>query len=233
MSKFLRPTLFSVLCLGALSLISAIPVQGQGILKEIIRRMNNHQKLLTSVKADVERSQTNAQLRVVDKYEGELVMIPREGAKFAFRLDWKTENGKAKSETISVVKGKYILLQPAIRRATVGTSGASPRIGASAFKALNMSEKELRANYDPQYIAEETLKDGTKTWHLKLLPKTKPGFKFVDLWVDSDGMPRQTTITALNSDTDTFLLTRIKKNETVKGETFSIAIPPGFETVKN
>jgi outer membrane lipoprotein-sorting protein len=69
--------------------------------------------------------------------------------------------------------------------------------------------------------------------HIKLTPKTRTSYKTAELWVDVDGMPRQSKLTEHNNDTTTVLLTNIQKNPSLKGSDFEIKLPPGTKTIKS
>lgn len=217
-----------------LAVVGAASVQegySQGILRQVIDRMDTHYKALQTLQSSVDRSITNPQLGTTDPMSGKVVMMPGKGRNFAMRLDW----AKPKVETLSIVNGKYILFVPSIKRAYYGTSDSKKVTegGGSALSALNMSEAELRANYDSSLLSDDAkLKDGTRTFHLKLVPKAKKNFKEIQLWVDKDGMPRQAMITANNGDTDTFYLSAVRKNEKVNGSVFKVETPPGTERIK-
>lgn len=212
--------------------ITVSEASSQTLIRQIITRMNKHYESMDTLKANVERSMLNVQLGDPTNYEGKLLLIPStekkkvKGAekKIALRLDWV----KPRVETLSVVNGKYVLFVPGMNRAYFGDakSNTSGKGGANALEALSMSEAELRANYEPPILLSENakLKDGTGTFHLKLVPKVKNNFKFAELWVDTDGMPRQVRITANNNDTDTFYLSGVKKNETINTNEFKVEV---------
>ncbi len=221
MNKFFK-TIFPVPAFLFL-VFSVQSANGQGILREIINRMDNHYKRLATLKADVERAQVNPQLDSTDLYAGKIVMKPGKGREFALRLDWS----KPKVEILSIVRGKYVLFVPHINRAYFGSSDskkAKTSGGGNALSALSMSEGELRANFTPTFIGEPKLKDGTLTAQVRLTPKTRQNFKLADVWIDADGMPRQVMITALNGDTDTFFFSNIKKNDSIDVSIFTVNV---------
>lgn len=210
------------LFLTVLVLVSTEGAIGQGILRDITNRMDKHYRSLQTLQANIERSMINVQIDHTDLLQGKVVMKPGKGRDFAMRLDWV----KPKAEVLTVVNGQYVLFVPGMKRAYYGSSDSHKvsTSGGNALGALNMSNAELRANYTPTYIGEETIKDATRTFHIRLTPKTKQKFKTSDLWIDSDGMPRQVMITALNGDTDTFFLSGIKKNLTIDRSVFKVNV---------
>lgn len=219
---------------GLFVLIGGLSVQegySQGILREVIDRMDKHYRALQTMQSNIDRSITNPQLGTTDPMSGKIVMMPGKGRNFAMRLDW----AKPKVETLSIVNGQYVLYVPSIKRAYYGSSDSTKvsKNGGSALSALNMSEAEMRANYDSTMLSDDAkLRDGTRTFHLKLVPKTRKNFKEAQLWVDTDGMPRQAMIVAHNGDTDTFFLSAVKKNEKVNSSIFKVAVPGDAEKIK-
>lgn len=231
MIRFIRFAMMAICMMVFFNALAVTEANAQGILREILNRMDNHYKALKSLKSDVVRAQENPQLGTVDTYEGKIVMEPGQARNFSVRLDWV----KPKEEVISVVNGKYVLYVPSIKRAYTGNSDSQKLNkggGGSVLKAMNMSEVELKANYDVQYIGQETLSTGTQVWHLKLTPKTKQNYKFAELWVDGNGMPLQGKVTAPNNDTDTFLLKNLNKNVRIDRSIFKVSLPSGTEIVK-
>ena len=96
-----------------------------------------------------------------------------------------------------------------------------------------MSKADLKANYNIQYVGQESVSGNVQTWHLKLTPKTAASYKFADLWVDGNGMPLQGKATLLNDDTDSVLLTNLGKNVSLKASIFKVVLPKGTEIVKS
>jgi outer membrane lipoprotein-sorting protein len=228
MRKFLRgivPAVFAIACFGFVGTLSA---EAQ-ILREILGRMDSHHKALRSLQSDVSRRQLNVQLNETDVYQGKIVLIPGKGRNFSMRLDWS----KPREEILSVVNGQYVLYVPSIARVYLGSADSKKvsQGGGSVLSTMSMSEADLRANYEVKYNGQVTL-EGVEVWHLRLDPKTRQSYKFAELWVDGNGMPIQGKITAHNNDTDTFLLTRLRKNETINGSIFRVNPPKSAERIK-
>ncbi|MGQ0542147.1 MAG: LolA family protein [Blastocatellia bacterium] len=226
--KFFRAAL--PIMVVSILLFSAHATPAQGILREILGRMDTHYKALKSLKSEVARSQFNNQLKVSDNYEGKIVLVPGKDRNFSLRLDWVMP----KEELISVVNGQYVLYVPGIKRAYTGNSNSKKLNGGgggNVLKAMSMSEADLKKNYNVKYEGQVQLR-GVEVWHLRLEPKAKADYKFAELWVDKDGMPRQGKVTSLNNDSDTFLLTSFKKNETIDRKIFKVTLPKGTEVIK-
>ena len=98
---------------------------------------------------------------------------------------------------------------------------------------MNMSRAQLKANYDLEYLGEETVSSGAQTWHLKLTPKVATSYKWAEVWVDKNGFPVQTKIIEKNNDTTTVLLSNLEKNVTLNASVFEISVPKGTKVVKS
>ncbi|HNU08006.1 MAG TPA: outer-membrane lipoprotein carrier protein LolA [Pyrinomonadaceae bacterium] len=196
---------------------------------EVLKRMDAHYKALKSLKSGISREVFNSQLKETDNYSGDLVLVPGKGTKLSVLLKWT----KPKEEVLSVVNGKYALYVPGIKRAYTGTSG-DKRVkekGGSALELMNLSKQEINSKYDAVQLGTASV-GGTDTVGLRLTPKAKAEYKFIDVWVDGNGMPIQIKVTKNNNDTDTIRFSGIKKNENINGSVFKIDIPKGTEVVK-
>lgn len=228
MKKFLRYGFTAIALTFILSAFGATETNAQ--VNEILKRMDDHYKALKSLQANVTRVQLNSQLGEEDTSSGTISLLPGKGRNFSMRLDWT----KPKSETIAVVNGQYVAYNPGINQAWTGNSGSKTLNdkGGNALKVMSMSREEIKANYDVQYLGQESISGGIPTWHLKLTPKASSSYKFVDLWVDGNGMPLQGKITQPNNDTDSILLTDLRKNVSLNGSIFKVSLPKGTKIVK-
>lgn len=194
------------------------------VIRQVVERMDKHYKALQTLQANVDRATFDSVLKEESPYSGKVVLVPGKGRAFKMRLDWV----KPRTEVLSVVNGQYVMFVPGINRAYFGSSESKTvnSGGGSVLSVLNMSQTELRANYESPIMLSEkaTLKDGTQTFHLKLVPKTKNKFQFAEIWVDPDGMPRQVKITNNNNDTDTIYLSAVKKNATINSSIFKVDV---------
>ncbi len=219
----MRKLFFLGLILSAF-MLSASTVKAQGVLREILSRLDANNKSLQSLKADVTMVKTDATLGESDTTTGNTSYLPKSSKtnnQRYVRINWT----KPVEEEIAVIGDTYELYRPRLNQVIQGTTskaqGSSKAAGALAF--MSMSKDELKANYDVTYLGEESVSGGTATWHLQLTPKTKTSYKLAEIWVDKDGMPRQAKVTENNNDTTTVLISNIKKNETIKGDTFRLA----------
>lgn len=208
---------------------SVTETKAQGILNVILKRMDDHNKSLSSLRADVTMVKFNAQLKDSETIVGSTIYRPRPGKDALVRIDWRKPD-----ESLAVVDKQYIIYRPRIPQAITGTvdsaKGNATAGGALAF--MSMSKAQLRQNYDPKYLGAGTLSDGTKTVHLELTPKIRQKYKSAEIWVDPDGMPVQSKVTEHNGDTTTILLTKMEKNIPIAGDNFKIKLPKGLKPIK-
>lgn len=231
MTKHMRYIL-PAFALAILFTASAGEASAQGILREILKRMDNHNKSLVSLKGTIKMAKTDATLGETDLYEGEVNYLPagRSTKDVLLRVDWK----KPMVEQLVVKDGVYKIYRPKANRLIEGNvnsaKGSAKTGGALAF--MTMSKAELSANYDVEYKGEETVAGGQNTWHLVLKPKKATSYKSADLWVDANGMPLQAKVVEKNNDTTTVHLSGLDKNITIKANIFDIKPAKGVAIVK-
>ena len=214
------------------AVFSAVPANAQGVLNDILKRMDANNKSLKSLKSSIKMSKHNAQLDEYDLYEGTVQYLPAPvKEQIKVRIDW----AKPVVEHLAVGGGQYILYRPRLEQAIVGKVNETTKGGAGAGGALafmSMNRVQLKANYDVAYIGEETVNGSVRTWHIQLTPKTANTYKGADLWVDSNGMPVQAKVIEKNNDSTTIQLTNIERNATVKGEVFAIKPPKNTKIIQ-
>lgn len=219
-------SLFNKIVLGStiagFLIIASSEASGQSVLSEILRRMDVHNKALQSVQANVTMEKTNTQLGVSDTYVGSTSYLKSRGTMYA-RVDWK----QPQEESLAVIGDSYELYQPRINQVISGkvdrSKSGSNVGGALAF--MSMSRAELSENYTVAYLGEEGVPGASRTWRLQLTPKRPTSYKSAELWVDSDGMPRQAKVVEHNNDTSVVSLTAIRKNEKINANIFRLNIP--------
>jgi len=214
---------FTALAL-AFTVASSTAASAQGVLSDILKRMDDNNKALKSLKSNIKMSKHNSQLDEYDVSEGTVQYLPAPTKEqIRVRIDW----AKPMVEHLAVGNGEYILYRPRLEQAIVGkvdnAKGNAGAGGALAF--ISMNRAQLRANYDVTYQGEATVNGSVKTWHLKLTPKTATSYKSAELWVDKDGMPVQAKVFEKNNDSTTIQLTGIERNATVKSDVFAIKPP--------
>lgn len=230
MTKYMRYIL-PVIALAILFSASAGQASAQGILREILKRMDDHNKALVTLKGSIKMAKTDTVLGETDLYEGELTYKPGPSERNIFlRIDWN----KPSVEHLAVANGIYRIYRPKANRMIEGkvdsAKGSAKSGGALAF--MTMSKAELSSNYDVTYEGPETVSGGVSTWHLRLRPKKATSYKSADLWVDTNGMPIQAKVVEKNNDTTTVYLSALQKNVTIKASIFTITPAKGTEIVK-
>lgn len=231
MKNLLRALLPAVMIALFAGVFSVTEVAAQGVLQEILKRMDNHNKNMTTLRAKVTMVKTQAQLGESDTSVGTALYAKGKTRDPLVRIDWEKPQ-----ESLAVRDGKYVMYRPRLAIAYTGStrSAGKDTKGSSALAFMNMSKAELRANYDVVLLGENvTLSSGTRTWQIQLTPKTRTSYKSAELWVDQDGMPQQVKIIEQNNDTTTVLLTNLEKNIKLDGSAFQISLPKGTKIQKS
>lgn len=210
---------------------SSTVASAQGILAEILKRMDDNNKGMKSLKSNLKMSTYNPQIDETDVKDGAVQYLPAPTKeKISIRIDWS----KPLVEHLAVVNGKYIMYRPHISQAIVGnvndSKGPSSAGGALAF--ISMNRAQLKANYDVSYQGEATVNGSVKTWQLKLTPKNAGSYKEAELWVDSNGMPVQAKVVEKNKTVTTIQLTGVERNATIPKDVFSIKPPGGTKIIQ-
>lgn len=222
MNELIRDRILFFSLAAILSVVSVSEANGQNVIGDILRRMENHNKGLATVQANVTMRKYNPQLDTTDTYTGSTSYIPKTNpkakGKLYIRLDWV----KPAIEQISIIGDDYKLYKPSIKTVYAGRVDKAKTSAAAgnALGFMSMSRDQLRANYDIQFVAQENIEGGIPTWRLLLNPKVPSSYKHAELWVDGNGMPVQAKITEQNNDTTTVLLSNIRKNETIDVKIF-------------
>lgn len=203
-------------------------------LNEILKRMEAYRVNLTTLESNLTMVKYDPVIKKSDVTQGTLkyaAVRDKKGKDIdaAIRIDWVKPE-----EILSVVKGKYILFRPRLNVVYTGkadSKNASDK-GGDALKFLNMSKKDLQANYSVQYLGEEKLEDTTSVLHLKLTPKTASKYKFADVWVDGNGRVLQFQITMQSGDYTAFRLSNIKENPRLPGSVFVVKMPDNVKKIE-
>ena len=103
MSNLKRYLGFAALLFVFIGGAAASEASGQ-VLNSILTRMDNHNKALTSLRADVTMVKENTQLRVKDTTEGKVLYVPQRNSDPLVRIDWRSPD-----ETFAVAKGTHNL----------------------------------------------------------------------------------------------------------------------------
>ncbi len=230
MKSYFRLGITAIILMFLFNVFADLETKAQGPLPEILKRMDEHQKALTSLKSSVTMDKYNSQLDEHDVYEGAVMYLPAKGRDALVRIDWSSPQ----QETLSVVNKQYILCRPRLSQCIVGTVDSTQKNtkGTGAFDFLNMSKEQLKANYSVKYLGKEEVTGGIPTWHLELNPKATQSYKSADLWVDGNGMPIQAKVNENNGDSTTVLLSNLQKNATINASVFKVIPPKGTKIIK-
>lgn len=229
MSNYLRTSFIAI----ALLVVFGVS-QANAQVQEVLKRMDEHQKALVSLKANIVMDKFNSQLDEHDISEGTAMYLKVKERDAMVRLEWT----KPQQEILTVANNKYILYQIRLGQAYQGNVDDAQKKqtgGAGSFDFLKMSKEQLKANYSYVYYGREDIKSGgvtVETWHLELTPKTPKSYKSVDIWVDGNGMVLQTKVNEKNGDSSTVLLSNLKKNETIKPADFVLKLPKTTKIIK-
>ena len=230
MRNYLRTGLIAIAVTFVFGGFAATAANAQ--INEILKRMDDHYKLLKTVRTNVTYEKYESVLKDTETRKGKAIYALQKGKNPLIRIDWTKPE-----ESLAVIDKQYTLYQPKLKQAFVGNTDNVKSKNSSSVSSplafINMSKEELKANYSIRYIGEEKVNGTTPTWHLELTPKTAQKYKLADIWVDGNGMPIQMKITANNNDTETVLLTGLEKNISIKGSVFEINPPKGTKYIDN
>lgn len=227
MRNYLKSTFLTTALIFAFGVFA----NAQTNINEILKRMDEHQKALSSLKASVIMDKYNAQLDEHDIYEGGAKYVKIKERDANVRIDWT----KPQQESLSVVNKKYVLYRPRLKQAIVGNVDDAQKKNTQAvptFDFMKMSKEQLKANYSVKYLGEEQVKGDIPTWHLELTPKSPKSYKSVDVWVDGNGMVLQTKVNENNGDSTTLYLLGLNKNVGINvKEEIVIKLPPDTKII--
>ena len=149
--------------------VCAGEASAQGVQNEILRRMDAHNKSLTSLKANIKRVYENAQIGTTETNNGTVSYLPGKNRSPYIRLDWKSPD-----EVMTVANKQYMIYRPRLKQAYVGNTDKASKQGnaAPALTFMSMSSRELRDNFEVSILSQEaTLSTGDKTVQIQLTPK--------------------------------------------------------------
>jgi outer membrane lipoprotein-sorting protein len=204
--------------------------QTAGLVSSIFSRMDKNKRNLKSLKANISMVKYNSQIRDTDAYQGVVLYIPGGNNGSAFvRLEWS----KPLNEILAVANGNYDLYKPRQNVVYRGKTGGMKGKDNGLLALMSMSTTQLRARFgDLEDLRDETLPGGVWTQHFKATPKTAASYKYMEVWVDSDGMPVQTKMVEKNDDSTTMRLTNVQKNASIPMDQFKLNLGSNVKVVK-
>ena len=234
MRKFIPFCLSVALLVSTLGFLPATRANAQtaGLVSSILTRMEKNKQSLKSLRANISMTKYNSQLRDSDSYQGVVMYIPGAGgsASSALRLEWT----RPKQEILAVLNGNYTLYQPRLKQAYQGKTGRIKNERDSDVIALiNMTPGQLRTKFGEfEDVHDETLWGGIWTQHFKVTPKGAASYKYIEVWVDKDGMPVQTKMVERNDDSTTVRLTEVQRNAPISSDQFKLSLDSSVKIIK-
>ena len=219
------------LFLATMSIAPASGTSGQsaGLVSSILNRMERQKRNLKTLRADITMEKYNSQLREKDVWSGIVLYIPG-AANASVRLEWN----QPQHEILTAIDGNYMLYRP--RRGIV-IEGKTNSIGkgneGGVLALMTMSAAQLRTRFGEfQDLRDETLWGGVATTHFKVFPKGAASYKYIEVWIDNEGMPVQTKMVEKNDDATTIRLTNLAKNQTIPPDQFKQNLDASVKHVK-
>jgi outer membrane lipoprotein-sorting protein len=232
MKKLFSLSLVVGIFVATMSIAPASGTSGQtaGMVSSILNRMQRFQRSLKTLRADITMEKYNSQLREKEMWSGIVLYIPAATGSASVRLEWN----RPQHEILTSENGNYTLYRPRLGIAYVGPTGAIKNQNDSSVLALmNMSATQLRTKFGEfQDTREETLWGGVATWHFKVFPKVAASYKYIEVWVDNEGMPVQTKMVEKNDDATTVRLTNVARNQTIPMDQFKQNLDASVKRVK-
>jgi outer membrane lipoprotein-sorting protein len=207
--------------------------RAQGVLREILDRMDRYNKTVITLQSDVTMEKYDSTLKISETTSGNTSYIsknaPKAKGKMFVRINWT----RPAEEQIIVIGEDYELYRPRLNQVIYGKAQKAKNSAGGASSALafmNMSRDQLKANYDVAYLGQESM-SGTDVWHLELTPRAQTSYQKAELWVDANGAPLQARITERNNDTTTIRLTGRKENPNIDTSIFTPKYPAGVKRI--
>ena len=234
MKKTFPLCLIVALLVGGVAFVPASRANAQtaGLVSSILSRMERNKRNLKSLRADISMTKYNSQLRDSDTYQGIVLYIPgAAGNSSSFvRLEWT----RPQHEILAVANGNYALYRPRLGQVIKGRTGAiKSQKDSDVLALMNMSAAQLRSRFGEfEDLRDETLWGGVWTQHFKVLPKGAASYKYIEVWVDKDGMPVQTKMVEKNDDSTTVRLTNVERNASIPMDQFKLDLPSNVRVIK-
>lgn len=206
-----------------------VNAQGAGVVSSILNRMERNRRDMRSLRAAISMEKWNNQLREGEKAEGWLAYMPASGRNAYVRVEWH----RPRKEVLTVADGQYQLYNQRQNVVYEGrATGGKNTKASSVLSYLNMSAAQIRANFNADYLGDETLWGDVRTSHLKITPKGDASYKFAEIWVDGSGMLIQAKVVERNDDSTTVRLLNLQKNDVIPTDHFRQQLPGGVKRVK-
>ena len=202
---------------------------GTNVISEILRRIDLHRISLKTLKAQATMTTHSAQSNTTDTLNGSVNFLAPDGSRRHYlRVDWSKPD-----ETFVMIDENFQVYRPRLNTVYEGEVGPATGDGMSqALAFMTMSREQIESNYIVVSLGEGQTTGGVRCWRLELTPKTQPRYRSAEIWVDTDGMPRQAKINKQNGDSATVLLSNIVKNAIVDANVFRLQMPPNVKRIR-
>ncbi len=209
---------------------SGTNAQTAGMVSSALNRMERNKKNLKTLRADITMEKYNSQLREKEMWSGIVLYIPVATGSAFVRLEWN----KPQHQILTSENGNYTWFRPRLKIAIEGkTNSIKNRNDSDVLSLMNMSATQLRTKFGEfQDGREETLWGGVATTHFKVFPKVAASYKYIEVWIDNEGMPVQTKMVEKNDDATTIRLTNLAKNQTIPPDQFKQNLDSSVKRVK-
>jgi outer membrane lipoprotein-sorting protein len=233
MRKLIPFSLSVALLVSTPGLLSAgTSAQTPGLVSSILGRMEKNKRSLKSLRANISMTKYNSQLRDSDSYQGLVLYIPGAGgnASSFVRLEWT----HPKNEILAIANGNYTLYQPRLKQAYQGKTGRiKNERDSDVLSLMSMSAVQLRTKFGEfQDVHDEILWGNVWTQHFKVTPNGPASYKYIEVWVDKDGMPVQTKMVEKNDDSTTVRLTNVERNASISMDQFKLNLDSSIKIIK-
>ena len=130
--------------------------------------------------------------------------------------------------------GNYTAYQPRLKQAFQGkTARMKSERDSDVLALINMSAAQLQTKFGEfQDVREETLDGGVWTQHFKAIPKGPASYKYIEVWVDKDGMPVMTKMVEKNDDWTTIRLSNVERNPSIPMDQFKLNLDSSVKIIK-
>ena len=184
------------------------------------------------MRANITMEKYNSQLRDTDKYQGIVLYIPggAGSSSASVRLEWTSP----KHEILISNNGNYTAYQPRLKQAFQGkTSKIKSERDSDVLSLINMSAAQLRSKFGEfQDVKEDTIWGGVWTQHFKAIPNGPASYKYIEVWVDKDGMPVMTKMVEKNGDSTTVRLSNVERNPSIPMDQFKLNLDSSVKIIK-
>ena len=230
MKRLIPPALVAAVMVSLIVMPSPRVSAQAGLVSSLYTRLERNRQNLKSLSADISMQKYNAQLREPDDYYGTVRYIPVSGRSAFVRLEWT----KPQHEILVVANGAYILYRSRLNQASYGnTTSVKSAQDNDVLALLNMSAAQLRTRFgELEDVRDENLWGGVSATHFKAVPKSAASYKYIEVWVDKEGLPVQTKMVEKNDDSTTVRLTNVAKNQTIPMDQFQLKLDSSVKKVK-